>query len=741
MKFRYWILLVIVFSFGCTTSNPVAPTVTPPPPEPTPTLPDPGVQVISPPDPEEAVRAYLDSWIEDDYAAMYALLTSESQKQISQEEFEKLYLEVVSTAAVREGDIDYQVIDSFVQPRQAKVNYRVTLHSVIAGEITRQTDMSLNLEGDSWGVIWDKSLILTELAEGKTLRMVNYVPERGDIFDRNGEVLVAKSDAYALGIVPAGIDPEREENMLGLLSRVTGFPGEYISTFYVDYGPDADFYVPFTDVSAQALDPFYDAVAGYDATVITPFSGRYYFDGGPASQVVGYVSAIQPEEVDTYRRQGYQWTERVGRMGLEAWGEPYLGGKRGGALFLDNPDGTTSVVLGETPAQPAQTITTTLDMNLQIQAQKALFGFRGAIVVLERDTGRVLAMASSPGFNPNLFEPTNFNSRYLLQEVLSDPSIPLLNRAAQGQYPLGSVFKIITLAAALESGVFTPESTYDCQHAFTELGSPILYDWTYWDEEDPSGVLNLLEGLMRSCNPWFFHIGLELFKQGLGSAITDMAQGFGLGSPTGIGQLQEEAGQIREPTSPLEATNQAVGQGDILVTPLQVAAFVAAVGNGGTLYRPQVVEQILDVSGETTFAFEPQVNGTLPISSQTLESIQTAMNMVVRNRRGTAYHVVNRLSLPMAGKTGTAETSGDQDPHAWFVTYTEAGREDLSDIAVVAVVENVGEGADFAAPIVRRVLEVYYSGSPRSIYPWEDRIGVPDFLTPEEEPSEENGEG
>ena len=179
----------------------------------------------------------------------------------------------------------------------------------------------------------------------------------------------------------------------------------------------------------------------------------------------------------------------------------------------------------------------------------------------------------------------------------------------------------------------------------------------------------------------------------------------------------------------------------LLVTPLQVARFVAAVGNGGTLYRPQVIEKIVNVSGETVYEFQADSTGTLPITDDTLNIIQGAMTEVIRNRRGTASDTFSQFPVALAGKTSTSET-GVFDPDAWFVVYTMENREDKPDIAVVVMVEKVGEGADFAAPIARRVLEVYYFGSPRTIFSWEARIGVPEDLIPEEveEGEEENGE-
>jgi penicillin-binding protein 2 len=339
-------------------------------------------------------------------------------------------------------------------------------------------------------------------------------------------------------------------------------------------------------------------------------------------------------------------------------------------------------------------------------------------------------MVSSPKFNPNAYEFENANWSAWLEEMANDPAIPQFNRAAEGQYPLGSVFKVITMAAALESGLYTPETIYECGYVFDELPDFPRYDWTYEHfkedgETQPSGTLTLEQGLIRSCNPYFWHIGLDLYNHGEPEAISDMAKGFGLGSKTGIQGIEEEPGYVPIPGSQVDAINLAIGQGELLVTPLQVANFMAAIGNGGTLYKPQIIDHFQSEVGNISNQFRPIEIGELPISIENLKVIQESMAGVVSSRKpmGTAYLQLNSLKIPVAGKTGTA-TSGSGKPHAWFAGYTFANKPNKPDIAIAVIAENQGEGSEWAAPIFRRVVEIYFYGKPQRLFKWETYINV-----------------
>jgi penicillin-binding protein 2 len=381
---------------------------------------------------------------------------------------------------------------------------------------------------------------------------------------------------------------------------------------------------------------------------------------------------------------------------------------------------------------------TTIDFPLQRAAQFALGDFTGAIVVLDVATGEVLAMVSNPTFDANLLEPANLNRQFA---DFSRFNAGLLNRAAQDAYPAGSIFKIVTMGAGLSSGLFSPESTYTCTGTWQELGpSLILNDWL----ESGHGTINLKQGLSGSCNPWFWHIGKALFDFN-SDWLSETARAFGLGRPTGIGQIDETAGRIPDPAWKLatrgqpweviDSLNLAIGQGDVLVTPLQIAQMVAAVGNQGTLMQPQLVRRIQPPDGAPSFELRPIVAGQLPLNDQQLTALQQAMDDVTREPLGTARNRFRGFSIPVAAKTGTAET-GVPDPHAWFAGYTFANRPGRPDIAIAVWVSNRGQGSDIAAPIFRRVVESYY-GLGLTRYPWEESVGVVATPTPTPGPGDE----
>jgi cell division protein FtsI/penicillin-binding protein 2 len=686
------------------------------------------VNITPAPNVDVALTAYLNAFKADDYNTMYSLLSKVSQDAYLLEDFAKRNRDALNTMSA--GSFDYEVLSSLVNVYSAEVSYRVTYHTALLGDIQRDMVARFTLENNEWKLQWDDGLILPELAGGNVLNMDYNVPSRGNIYDRTGEVLAAQSDAYGFYILPGNVTDESRDILLAEVWRLCGISMEALAQEIAN--TPGQYPIPLCEASeeeSERIRSIYPSGLAWE-----PYNSRYYFEQGVGSHVVGYTQPIPAEEAEIYKRLGYRGDELVGRAGIEQWAEQYLSGQHGGALYVINPS-TNQIVtkVGESQPKPADSVYLTIDRNLQYYTEQALRGFTGAVVVLERDTGRVLAMASSPDYDSNVFQPIPYQGDHLADLIPGS----LINRAAQGQYPLGSVFKIITMAAGMESGLYTAETPFDCQYEWTKLPDRIRTDWTWQHCEDrrqrgldcdtsdstPSGLLTLPEGLMRSCNPFFWDIGYTLFQNNRANDIANMARAFGLGQLTGIEQIEEEAGQIQDTNNdPIEVVNQAIGQGTVQVTPLQVARFIAALGNGGTLYRPQVVEQIVPVEGDPVTVFKPEAQTTLPVQPFRLEVIQQAMIAVVENSLGTANFRLRGLGIPVAGKTGTAE-SGSGDPHAWFAGYTMAGESSgKPDIAIAVIIENQGEGSDWAAPIFQRIVETYYFTRPQSKLWFEESI-------------------
>ena len=278
------------------------------------------------------------------------------------------------------------------------------------------------------------------------------------------------------------------------------------------------------------------------------------------------------------------------------------------------------------------------------------------------------------------------------------------------------------MIAALQTGVFTPDRVYRCDNRWYEYDGWVGDNWTYTRGFDSDGDLTLVQGLMRSCNPWFWHIGLTLWNDGYTTSIPDEARTYGLGERTGI-EIEEFKGQVNYPDNAFEYFQMAIGQSTLQISALQAANFTAAIGNGGYLHRPTVVDRIGFMGEEPSYVFEkPELIRQVDTLPENLEAVVQGMTQVIRNPNGTAAWQFTNFSGNLAGKTGTAETALGT-PHAWFIGFTNNEDPDKPDIAVAVVLEYAGEGSEMAAPLFRRAVSLYFSNAdqPGGTLPWEKR--------------------
>ncbi len=714
-------LVLVVFAFGLTGCDLIAAQL------PTDSTAEAGGEVIPTPDsgkPDGVAQSFLNSWMEGDYAAMYGYLSSNSQADYTLEEFTSIYTTTAETMQLIDLEASPQSVLLGPNGDTAQLAFRVVYNTLVLGPIVEELTMPLVYDGVKWGIVWRPSLIFEELAGGNTLQLEVETPSRANIYDRNGEWLVsANASTVTITAIPGKVGEAYEDQMLDLLSSVLRMSPTEIKQQYS--GQPDDWVVALGDADAETVQANWDALSSYSALGFIEKSGRRYYNV-LAPHLLGYTGYIQESQLDYYRSLGYTGDEIVGQSGLELWGEQYLVGSRGGVLSAWTAGGQYFGEVARKDPQPAQSLYLTIDREFQADVEQALEdAYRvgvdtwvpnaggAAIVVLDVNNGNVLAMASYPGFDPNVLHPYNSHPLYTdtyISDMLNNPLKPLFNRATQGQYPPGSIFKVVSMTTALESGIFTADSIYHCTGVWNETGDMVRYDW----REGGHGTLTLTQGLTASCNPWFYHIGMYTGQQSY-DLLPYYAREYFLGQELGL-EIAEEPGLVPdqewlweergEEWNLSDSINMAIGQGDLLVSPMQIAVTIAAIANGGTVYQPQFVDQIGLIAEEPTIVMEPVILNQADVSPETLAAVREGMRGVVSNPMlGTAEYRLGTMEIPVAGKTGTAQVSGEGRPIAWFGGFAPY---DDPEIAVVVMIENGGQGSGVAAPIFRRVIEKYY---------------------------------
>ena len=317
---------------------------------------------------------------------------------------------------------------------------------------------------------------------------------------------------------------------------------------------------------------------------------------------------------------------------MEAWGEKYLAGKRGGRIVITGPDGTERKTIKEIKSEPADDIVTTIDLDVQLSAAQSLGDKWGSVVVIDPANGGILAMVSNPTFDPNQFILGMSDQQWT--DLNDQTKRPLENRATQQAYPIGSTFKVVTMTAGMQSLGLTPQSTFNCPASFSlPNNNQVWHDWS----ANGQGTLTLHNALVQSCDTVFYQIAEQLDKKD-SNILPDAAKAFGFGSETGLPELPETAGTVPDPTWKLQAINDywargdainlSIGQGYFLATPLQVADAYAAIANGGTLWQPYLVQEVKSIDGKAVYTAQPKERGKLPATAEQLAAIRSALAQV-----------------------------------------------------------------------------------------------------------------
>jgi penicillin-binding protein 2 len=530
---------------------------------------------------------------------------------------------------------------------------------------------------------------------------------RGILYDRHGIPLVDNRPAFTLSLIPRELDrdPAQREVVLGRVAALLSIPFQDLVDAVARMAPESFQPVRIRrGLTLEDVAKVEERRLELPGVVVEVEPQRAYPTSRFAAHLLGYVREASDEQL----RQGrYRRGDMIGQTGLERLLDEHLRGRDGGERIEVDVMGRPVRLIQQTEPLPGATVVTTVDRRVQEAAERAMDGKAGAVVVMDPRTGDVLAMVSTPAFEIDQF--TGAIDRAAWQRVVQDPAHPLLNRVVQGQYPPASVFKVVVAAAGLQEAVLTPMDRVHCQGAF-QLGTRTFRDW----KKEGHGDVNLHQAMAHSCDVYFYQAGLRIG----GATIARYAEAFGLGRRTGIDLAGERPGLIPHPRARKDrrprpwlagdTVNVSIGQGALLVTPLQMAGMMSAVANGGVLWKPRLVQRV-ERPGEGVVWSDPgEVKGHVELSPMVWAFLRHSLWGVV-NEHGTGG-AARIPGLDVAGKTGTAQTVSNSkadkgDDHAWFAAFAPVKSP---EVVVVVLVERGGHGGAVAAPIARKILNAIF---------------------------------
>ncbi|MCC6790262.1 MAG: penicillin-binding protein 2 [Thermomicrobiales bacterium] len=666
------------------------------------------IPVEDPTSPVEVVRAYGERWAAGDYGGLYDLLTDEAQATIPRQDFIDRYAAIQAEA----GLLTVSVTVTGEASLDSRVPISVAFTSSKVGEIVEENSVQLAKVGDEWEIAWTPSLIFAELGDG----CVDFTAEsvrRGSILDRNGEPLAYDGTINVVGIVPGML--ENENATISTLSKLIGMTTKEIKEKYQDGNPD--WFMPVKTYPSEMDEKILNGIGQLQGVAVRTESARIYPLGAKAAHITGYVTRVTAEDMEADTEGTLAEDDWIGRAGLEAGAEELLTGTPGGRLSVVDCDTRVErSSIAERRAVPPQDIVLTIDKDFQIAVDDALGDVQGSAVIVDPRNGAILAMASHPAYDPNWFVMGFTDEDWAF--VTNETKRPLLNRALEASYPTGSIFKVITTAAAMKDLGYTGETLIDCPQQWSIPGTDQIWkDWTFEEGLGAQGTLSLHWALVNSCNTVFYQIGNDLDKLDE-NALPAMAKAFGLGAPTDIPYLAEVSGIVPDPEWKQEnlddywargdAVNLSIGQGYLEATPLQMANAYAAIANNGKVLRPFIVEFTQDGDGSLTRVGKRRVLQELPLDNAQISEIQSALRDQTSNGSGSgSARVFGDFGWQIAGKTGTAQNqmTRDQKPHSWFAAFGPYGER--ATIASIVMVESSGEGVSFAAPRTRTIYEAY----------------------------------
>jgi len=540
-----------------------------------------------------------------------------------------------------------------------------------------------------------------EMSEKNRIHIRPVAAPRGILYDRHGLALVDNRPAFTLSLIPR--DMEDRNSALARLSILLKIPIAELQEALARVPADSLRPVRVRrDLSLEDVAKVEEWKLELPGVVVEVEPQRVYPTSTFAAHLLGYVREVSEEQMKQGR---YRRGDMIGQVGIERLLDEHLRGQDGAERLEVDALGRPVQVMGREEPRPGAQVMTTVDRRVQEVAEQAMAGRSGSVVVMDPRNGDILAMTSSPAFGLDRFAGSLDRAAWL--RLVQDPTHPLLNRALQSQYAPGSLFKIVVAAAGLQEGSLTPMDRTYCNGEF-QLGAWTFKDWLAGGH----GHVNLRSALVHSCNVFFYQAGLKVGPE----AVARYARAFGLGAVSGIDLGGEKPGLIPSPAwrrgqgRPWHAgdtVNMSIGQGQLLVTPLQVARMMAAIANGGILWKPRLIQRVERTDGTLAYAESSRMTGQVDLSPVVWAFLRHALRGVVSEGTGRGARLPG---IDVAGKTGTAQSIAHSDSargqdHAWFASFAPA---DDPQVVVVVLVERGGKGGQVAAPIARQIYQAIF---------------------------------
>lgn len=554
-----------------------------------------------------------------------------------------------------------------------------------------------------------KGDVFAHIAEQNRIQMVLEKAPRGMIVDRNNALLVGNRPKLVVLFSPLKSSVSATAQIGLILSKILDQPRERLEQILSRAMRSQTMIRVADNITREKFMKLEEAKPDLPGIFIVVESRRNYPQGAFASHALGYLGEVNKDELNTVFVEGYRPGDTVGKMGVERIYDNVLRGTDGGFQVEVDAAGRSVQFLRKIPSRHGHTIALTLDKDLQRLAEdslKASPSGKGSVVALDPRNGEVLVLASAPQYDPNLF--LGALSKEVSRALFRSDEKPMFHRTLQGQYSPGSTFKIVTAVAALEKRAITPRTRFTCNGTFL-LGKGEMERTFHCWEKKGHGSVDLLRAMAVSCDVYFYNVGL---KTGV-SSIAAVAEAFGLGSPTGIPLPGEKKGIVPNPTWKKmfrreawfdgDTVNTAIGQGHVLVTPMQLANMIAIVANRGNVWQPQIVKRITAPDGKVVSEAVPEKLRTITLPPEMWDLLQRCLVEVVSSGTGAGCAVPG---LVVAGKTGTVQNPHGED-HALFVAYAGRPNEEPS-LALAVLVEHGLHGASAAVPIARKLIEAYF---------------------------------